>query len=76
MKKRHKIQWSEDVVDNEHMNKKKSKSKWSVCVKYWFSVCCKFEKPHVHGSGSEHSDSDDDRNEYDRPSKAQKDFLK
>lgn len=31
-KPRRQVRWTEDVVDNEHMNKKKSKSKCSTAV--------------------------------------------
>ncbi|XP_064615924.1 E3 ubiquitin-protein ligase PPP1R11-like isoform X2 [Liolophura sinensis] len=43
-----KVQWSNDTVDNEHMNKKKSK------------CCCIYEKPKLFGeSSSEDEDGDD-----------------
>ncbi|XP_077986634.1 E3 ubiquitin-protein ligase PPP1R11-like [Glandiceps talaboti] len=44
-----KVKWDEDTVDNEHMNKKKSK------------CCCIYEKPKAFGeSSSEDSEDDDD----------------
>ncbi len=42
------VRWSQDVVDNEHMNKKKSKK------------CCIYHKPRVFGEWSD-TDSDDDQ---------------
>lgn len=42
------VRWSQDVVDNEHMNKKKSKK------------CCIYHKPRVFG---EWSDTDSDSEE-------------
>lgn len=49
-------------MDNEHMNKKKSK------------ICCQYEKPHEHKEGEEghsscESSDEDERNSYDRPPK-------
>ncbi|CAB3231529.1 unnamed protein product [Arctia plantaginis] len=44
---RKKVVWTEDTVDNEHMNKKKSK------------CCCVYEKPHKFGE-SDSEDSDDE----------------
>ncbi|KAI8378015.1 phosphatase inhibitor-domain-containing protein [Radiomyces spectabilis] len=41
------IRWDEDVVDNEHMNKKKSK------------ICCIYHKPHVVGESSDSESSSD-----------------
>ncbi|KAI8970596.1 phosphatase inhibitor-domain-containing protein [Pilobolus umbonatus] len=42
------IQWDENVVDNEHMNKKKTK------------ICCIYHKPHVVGESSDESSSSSD----------------
>lgn len=47
-----KVIWREDTVDNEHMNKKKSK------------CCCIYEKPRPFGESS--SDTDDDECEHCR----------
>ncbi|KAJ0181551.1 hypothetical protein K1T71_002273 [Dendrolimus kikuchii] len=44
---RKKVVWAEDTVDNENMNKKKSK------------CCCIYEKPHKFGE-SDSEDSDDE----------------
>ncbi|KAI7868496.1 phosphatase inhibitor-domain-containing protein [Spinellus fusiger] len=44
------IQWDESVVDNEHMNKKKSK------------ICCIYHRPHAIGESSESESSDSDSN--------------
>ncbi len=46
------VRWSQDVVDNEHMNKKKSKK------------CCIYHKPRVFGEWSD-TDSDDERGCHD-----------
>ncbi|KAJ1964588.1 Type 1 phosphatases regulator ypi1 [Dipsacomyces acuminosporus] len=62
------VRWTEDTVDNEHMNKKKSK------------VCCIFRKQRMFGESDSESDSDcsscsgdDSPNEYERmPSYATK----
>ena len=52
------VQWVEGTVDNEHMNKHKSK------------ICCKFEKPRTHpdtSSSSSCGTSDsEDGNAYDK----------
>jgi len=40
------VTWSEDVVDNEHMGKKKSKK------------CCIYHKPRTFGEWSDSEDSD------------------
>jgi len=54
------VQWTEDTVDNEHMNKKKSK------------CCCIYKKPVVFGeSESEDSDSDCEHCSHHTP----KDFV-
>lgn len=44
---RRRVVWREDTVDNEHMNKKKSK------------CCCIYEKPKVFAESSSESDGDD-----------------
>jgi len=41
-----KVKWDEQTVDNEHMNKKKSK------------CCCIYEKPKLFGEDSSEDDSD------------------
>ncbi|XP_003388545.1 PREDICTED: protein phosphatase 1 regulatory subunit 11-like [Amphimedon queenslandica] len=43
-----KVQWGEEVVDNEFMGKKKSK------------CCCIYTKPHKNGDDSDTSDDDGD----------------
>ncbi|XP_070581675.1 E3 ubiquitin-protein ligase PPP1R11-like [Ptychodera flava] len=43
------VKWGEGTIDNEHMNKKKSK------------CCCVYEKPRAFGESSS-EDSDDDCN--------------
>lgn len=43
-----KVEWSEGTIDNEHMNKKKSKS------------CCIYHKPREFGESSSSEDSDDE----------------
>ncbi|KAG0044360.1 Type 1 phosphatases regulator ypi1 [Gryganskiella cystojenkinii] len=42
------VQWDDDVIDNEHMNKKKSK------------ICCIFKKQREFGESSDESSSDSD----------------
>eukprot|EP00438_Fugacium_kawagutii_P024464 Skav208078 [mRNA] locus=scaffold1800:97442:103107:- [translate_table: standard] len=44
----HNVTWAEDTVDNEHMNKKKSKK------------CCIFSKPRAFGESSSESEGSDD----------------
>ncbi|KAI9486801.1 MAG: phosphatase inhibitor-domain-containing protein [Benjaminiella poitrasii] len=58
------IQWDENVIDNEHMNKKKSK------------ICCIYHKPHAIGESSDESsssssggDSSNSESESDRPNR-------
>ncbi|KAL3870805.1 hypothetical protein ACJMK2_038845 [Sinanodonta woodiana] len=46
-----KVKWTTDTVDNENLNKKKSK------------CCCIYEKPHLFG---ESSDDDDDSTDHCR----------
>ncbi|KAG0263132.1 Type 1 phosphatases regulator ypi1 [Mortierella polycephala] len=45
------VQWDDDVVDNEHMGKKKSK------------ICCIFKKQKEFGESSDESSSDSDSDE-------------
>ncbi|GFV69716.1 protein phosphatase 1 regulatory subunit 11 [Trichonephila clavipes] len=49
-KAKKKVAWSADTVDNENLNKKKSK------------CCCIYEKPRMFGESS--SESDDDECEH------------
>jgi len=42
-----KVQWDQKTVDNEHMNKKKSK------------CCCLYEKPKLFGESSSEDEDDD-----------------
>ncbi|CAK9100076.1 E3 ubiquitin-protein ligase PPP1R11 (Protein phosphatase 1 regulatory subunit 11) [Durusdinium trenchii] len=44
----HNVTWAEDTVDNEHLNKKKSKK------------CCIFSKPRAFGESSSESEGSDD----------------
>eukprot|EP00931_Biecheleriopsis_adriatica_P115459 TRINITY_DN91244_c0_g1_i1.p1 TRINITY_DN91244_c0_g1~~TRINITY_DN91244_c0_g1_i1.p1 ORF type:complete len:140 (-),score=24.58 TRINITY_DN91244_c0_g1_i1:48-467(-) len=44
----HNVTWAEDTVDNEHMNKKKSKK------------CCIYSKPRAFGESSSESEGSDD----------------
>lgn len=43
-----KVKWGEDTVDNEHMNKKKSK------------CCCIYQKPRIFGESSDDESNDED----------------
>lgn len=66
------IQWDESVIDNEHMNKKKTKSKVFFFKKkrkivyklifFSFLVCCIYHKPHAVGESSDESSSSDSDN--------------
>ncbi|XP_025112465.1 E3 ubiquitin-protein ligase PPP1R11-like isoform X3 [Pomacea canaliculata] len=47
-----KVKWSTETIDNEHMNKRKSK------------CCCIYEKPKLFGESS--SDEDDDETDHCR----------
>lgn len=47
-KSKKKVAWSSDTVDNEHMNKKKSK------------CCCIYRKPHEFGESSSDSETECD----------------
>lgn len=47
-KSKKKVAWSPDTVDNEHMNKKKSK------------CCCIYRKPHEFGESSSDSENECD----------------
>ncbi|KAL4219669.1 hypothetical protein ACF0H5_022241 [Mactra antiquata] len=42
-----KVKWTNETVDNEHLNKKKSK------------CCCIYEKPRMFGESSDEDDDDD-----------------
>lgn len=42
-----KVQWTTETVDNEHMNKKKSK------------CCCQYQKPRMFGESSSEDEDDD-----------------
>jgi protein phosphatase 1 regulatory subunit 11 len=55
LKPRVNVQWTEETVDNEFLNRKKSK------------ICCIYEKPKTHpdDTSSESSDSDAGNN-YDK----------
>eukprot|EP00930_Biecheleria_cincta_P080979 TRINITY_DN6952_c0_g1_i1.p1 TRINITY_DN6952_c0_g1~~TRINITY_DN6952_c0_g1_i1.p1 ORF type:complete len:122 (-),score=19.04 TRINITY_DN6952_c0_g1_i1:45-386(-) len=44
----HNVTWTEDTVDNEHMNRKKSKK------------CCIYSKPRAFGESSSESEGSDD----------------
>jgi protein phosphatase 1 regulatory subunit 11 len=54
-----KVNWTEDTIDNEHMNKKKSK------------ICCIFKKPRLNpddtSSNSCSSCDEKGKNAYERP---------
>ncbi|XP_053996737.1 E3 ubiquitin-protein ligase PPP1R11-like isoform X5 [Hylaeus anthracinus] len=56
-----KVQWTQGTVDNEHMNKKKSKCKLSFNITYLCNIlgCCIYEKPRTFGESSS-EDSDDE----------------
>jgi hypothetical protein len=62
-----KVTWTEDTVDNEHMGKKKSKSR--ICLLK--IVCCIFKKPILNPDDPDSSscDSCDEKgkNAYERP---------
>lgn len=69
------VTWTEDTIDNEHMNKRKSKSKSDIHFRFnlhthkfdVFSprfcsiiiVCCKYEKPKTHPDDTSSSSSCD-----------------
>lgn len=58
------IQWDESVVDNEHMNKKKSKSKYihydiMTYVGLHDLVCCIYHRPRAVGESSDEESSSD-----------------
>lgn len=73
-----KVQWKSGTVDNENMNKKKSKCKFwrkmpqklnflyclllKVLIEIFFSGCCIYEKPKKFGESS--SDESDDECEH------------
>ncbi|KAL5420792.1 hypothetical protein PMIN04_006121 [Paraphaeosphaeria minitans] len=57
------IQWAEDVVDNEGMGKKSSKgvcsqNDYRTCTNMWALVCCIYHKPREVGESSDESSSD------------------
>ncbi|KAF9939134.1 Type 1 phosphatases regulator ypi1 [Mortierella alpina] len=52
------VQWDDDVVDNEHMNKKKSKTQRALL--FIFAVCCIFKKQKEFGESSDESSSESD----------------
>ena len=55
LKPRRNVQWREDTVDNEHMNKRKSK------------ICCIYQKPRTCPSDTSSCSSDSDcGNNYDK----------
>jgi protein phosphatase 1 regulatory subunit 11 len=64
-----KVKWTEGTVDNEHLDKKKSKCQCSafnfpltvVCIEIFtfFSGCCIYEKPKLFGESSEEDDDDE-----------------
>jgi len=61
VKNKQDVKWAEDTVDNEHMNKKKSK------------ICCQYSKPRtLESSDSSCCESDGDANAYDRFPKHQR----
>lgn len=72
------VTWNEDVVDNEGMGKKKSKSEYSdghIDTKYVIiplvSVCCIYHKPKRFDESSDEedsSDSEDDKSDNDHNS--------
>lgn len=58
------IQWDESVVDNEHMNKKKSKSEYlhnenPRFVSLHGIVCCIYHRPRAVGESSDEESSSD-----------------
>ena len=63
------VHWTEDTIDNEHMNKRKSK------------ICCIFEKQKTHPDDTDScsscsSDSENGGNNYDRFPKHQRDAMR
>lgn len=55
LKPKNHVQWTEDTVDNEFLNKRKSK------------ICCKYEKPKTHPDDTSSCSSDSDAgNNYDK----------
>ena len=51
------VRWTEDTVDNEHMNRKRSKS--SSLSMLLFLECCIYHKPHEFGESSSDCSSDE-----------------
>lgn len=76
------VRWEEGTVDNENMNKKKSKSVLSIyylvipLIAYNSLVCCIYHKPKRFDESSDESDCSDSEhkpctsksNKYDNPS--------
>lgn len=57
-----KVRWDQNTVDNENMNKKKSK------------CCCIYEKPKIFGESSDEEDDDHDCTNHCRGHKSKKDY--
>ena len=51
------VRWTEDTVDNEHMNRKRSKS--NNLSMLLFLECCIYHKPHEFGESSSDCSSDE-----------------
>ena len=51
------VRWTEDTVDNEHMNRKRSKS--SCPFMHLRIECCIYHKPHEFGESSSDCSSDE-----------------
>ena len=71
------VRWTEDTIDNENMNKRKSKSKLILTCNKSCIVCCIFEKQKTHpddtsSSSCCSSDSDHGHNNYDKFPKHQR----
>jgi len=71
---RQNVRFTEETIDNEHLNKKKSKSKSFGFTIPSNIVCCKYEKPNKldSSSGSSCDSEGDEGNEYDKLPKHQK----
>lgn len=57
--RRPRVRWGEDVVDNEHMNKKKSKSRQSLKDLLIRVECCIFHKKRRFDESDSESGSDE-----------------